>query len=78
MKTITHSQYLQLLGLMTLAKQYNAMLEQLLIAAATITQEKDVHTGHVSDMVYGSRELDDGLNCLEITVLPPAAGDTHG
>jgi hypothetical protein len=73
MTTITRTQYLQLLGLMTLAKMHNDKLRDIEISACAITGvvpgEYSGNCGHTSDMVYGSRELDDGLRCMKITVV---------
>ena len=66
-KTITQHQYLQLVGLLTLAKQYNGALEQIKHAALEITGETE-DWGHTSDAVYGMRSIDDLLKFLEITV----------
>lgn len=77
MTTITRTQYHQLLGLMTLAKMHNDKLRDIEVAACVITGvvpgEYAGNCGHTSDMVYGSRELDDGLRCMKIEVVddPP-------
>lgn len=68
MKTITHNQYLQLVGLMTVCEKYNAMCTATLKAAAEIIGE-DEH-GHTSDILFGSRPLDEGLKLMGIDVLP--------
>lgn len=81
MPTITRTQYLQLLGLMTLAKTHNDRLRDIEVAACAITGvvpgEYAGNASHTSDMVYGSRELDDGLRCMKIEVVsdPPAPSD---
>lgn len=67
MKTITHAQYLQLLGLREIVKQHDAVCSQANAAAAELLGE-DPH-GHTNDMMYGSRDIDEGLGLLKIKVL---------
>lgn len=71
MKSITHNQYLQLIGLKTVCEKHNAMCTATLEAAAEITGE-DMH-GHMSDILFGGRPLDEGLRLMEIEVLPRPA-----
>lgn len=66
-KTITKAQHLQLVGLLALAKRHNERLDDIRRAVAEIIREEDDH-GHASDIVYGDRDLDDGLRILGITV----------
>ncbi len=66
---ITHSEYLQLVGLVTLAKQHNQMLESILKAAMSITGHTDY--SQVDDVIYSATELDDALKYMEIAVLAP-------
>jgi hypothetical protein len=66
-KTVTKSEYLQLVGLLTLAKKHNEWLEDLRVAALAITQEADEH-GHTGDAVYGDYSADMLLDRLNITV----------
>jgi hypothetical protein len=63
-KHLTRGEYLQLLGLVTLAKRHNAILTELEKAAQAITGE----AAHTVDIVSGFRELDEGLDILGITV----------
>lgn len=82
-KTITRSQYLQLLGLKTLAEQHNRKLEDIIQAVADIVDgrgEKGDIDGNVDDMVYSSViGVDDLLQKLEISIadepLPPSTGN---
>ena len=66
--TITYDDYLRLLGLLTLAKDYNAKLDDILRAAEVITGEKPEFGGHTSDAVYGETSMSDLLKRLNITV----------
>jgi hypothetical protein len=73
---ITRAEYLQLLGLLTLAERHNKSLEEIRAAAAEITGERDSHgapsdNGHTADAVYGSRDLDELLRLLNIAVDDP-------
>lgn len=68
MKQITKSQYLTLTGIKALADQHEKSLKELVKATTEITGEED-DMGHSSDFVYGSRELDDMLDILEIEVV---------
>ncbi len=70
MKTITKNQYLQLVGLMTLGRKHNEMCREIEKAACEITGE-DV-AGHTVDMMYGDRELDEGLKLLGVQVAESA------
>jgi hypothetical protein len=67
MKTITRGQYLQLLGLQTLAKQHWSAINDIEKAALEITKE-DNDIGHTMDMMADSRNIDDGLRILGIKV----------
>jgi len=64
---ITKSQYMQLIGLKTVADSLLKQLENVEKAAMEITGEDD-SLGHTSDMIYGSRELDEMLKLLKIEV----------
>lgn len=78
MKTITYSQYLQFLGLREIVRKHDAICQQALGAAADITGE-DIH-GHTSDIMFDSRDVDEGLRLMEITVEapPPKANADNG
>lgn len=69
-RTITKAQYLQLVGLNTLAAKYDNLMRELNKAAEEITQEKHDCGGHTMDIIYQSRELDEGLEIMGITVEP--------
>lgn len=74
MKRITKSQYLRLLGLITLARQHNQALTDIEKAFTQILP-KGTDEGHISDMVWASRDLDDGLRILKIGVKDEPAGE---
>lgn len=70
--TITRSQYLQLVGLLTLAARHNRDLRAIEKAALEITKEDEL--GHTGDAVYGdSHTADSLLERLSITVEDDAA-----
>lgn len=71
MKTITKNQYVQLVGLLAIATKHYAMINQCEAAFTEITGEGDT-AGHGMDILCGSRELDDGLRILGITVADSA------
>lgn len=66
-KTITKSEYLQLIGLLKVAEGYNAMLRSVAEAVRLITGEED-DLGHSSDAVYSDSSADELLKKLGITV----------
>ena len=66
--TITESQYYTLIGLREVAKNEWKVLESLEKAAKEITGESDENS-HSNDFIHGSRELDDMLRILNITVI---------
>jgi hypothetical protein len=70
MRTITKSQRLQIIGLLTLAEKHMNALEDLQAALLEITLEIDGETGHTSDAIYDSsrRDADELLKRLEIKV----------
>lgn len=55
MRKITQEQYLQFVGLMTLAKSLHAQLNAIEKAAGTLLDVKDKYGswGHVSDEIWG-------------------------
>lgn len=73
--TITHVQYLQLLGLFVLAERHVRQLTEIRAAAAALLRgasaESDLDDT-VSDAIFGSATADDLLAELGITVAPPA------
>lgn len=71
-RTITRSEYLQLVGLMALAQRHNQALRELDEAARGITHEE--RDGHTSDAIYDAFSLgvDDLLRRLKIAVEPDA------
>lgn len=68
MKTITHAQYLQLLGLREIVRQHWKMCQAARDAAVEIVGG-DLH-GFMDDVMFDSRELDEGLKLMEVTVEP--------
>jgi len=77
-KTITRSQYLQLLGLKTLADKHRAAMNDILNAMLDITDERDREgkrddMGHTCDVVWSDEDLDKKLGYMGIEVLPPAS-----
>jgi hypothetical protein len=66
-KTITREQYLQLLGLRTLATRHYASIKEIEEAARAITGDDDC--GHTDDILSGFRGLDEGLLLLDISVV---------
>jgi hypothetical protein len=69
MKTITHNQYLQLVGLLAITTKHYAMIKQFEEAFVDITGEEDT-AGHSMDILCGCRDLDEGLKLLHVTVTP--------
>jgi hypothetical protein len=74
-KTITTAQYLQLIGLMAVAERHNVQLKEIEKAVEEIVLSPDADhdhvehvRGHVSDLTYGSRGVDEFLRILEVTV----------
>jgi hypothetical protein len=80
--TITASERLQLIGLLTLAASHNQALRDIERAACGLVgvePDGSGYTGHVSDYVFGSPERGgaDGLLArLEITVAPDGQAGT--
>jgi hypothetical protein len=74
--TISRSEYFQLIGLLVLAKRYNAMLTELVVAARAITGETD-EMGHTADGVYCDYTADAIMEKLGIQIEgpPPAVVD---
>ncbi len=68
MKTINQSEYLQLMGLLVLAKRHNDALNQIVDAVRAITGEED-DMGHSSDAVYSDYSADELLKKLDIRVI---------
>ena len=65
---ITQSEYLKLVGLLTLASHHNKMLEDIRCAVSEITKEEDGDMGHSADAVYGQHDAKSLLDRLNITV----------
>jgi len=57
MKTISRAEYLQLLGLAALAARHDAQLREIEATAREVLGDPDDASGHISDMIYGSRSL---------------------
>lgn len=73
MKSISKNDYMALVGLREIAKRYLDILDFINASAQKITNELDQDgnpedMGHTSDYIYGSRELDDLLRLLKISV----------
>jgi hypothetical protein len=79
---ISRNEYLQLVGLLVLAKRHNDALDEIVRAAAEITGESDEYGGFglTGDVAYGhDPDADALLRHLEITVRDDtAADDTQG
>jgi hypothetical protein len=71
MKTITRSEYLQLLGLHALAKRHVEQLNDIERAACAITGQIPLAGTHTSDAIWNANDdtVDALLERLEITVL---------
>lgn len=70
MKTITQTQYEQLVGLKTLADSLNNQLKLLITAAKEITEEDcELIFGHTDDLIYDDdMTVDELLRRLKIKV----------
>lgn len=68
MKTITEQEYYQIVGLLTLAKEYNKALKNIDKALLNITKEEG-EFGHSSDAVYCDYEAETLLSKLAIKVI---------
>lgn len=66
--TISTKEYYQLVGLLTLAKEYNNKLKDLEKAALLITKEKSEYGGHTMDAIYTDYTVDDLLKKLNIEI----------
>lgn len=72
-QTITQSEYWQLVGLLTVAKQYVSIMDSITNAALQITQERDSGgeldtTGHTADGVFCGYSVETLLSRLNIKV----------
>lgn len=76
-RQITRSQWLQLVGICTLAQHHNRMMQDLERAACVITGDEYNSGSHTGDAIWGgdSRTPAELLRLLEIHVVddPPAA-----
>ncbi len=75
--SITHNEYLQILGLAAAAGQINRTLAQFVRAAQEIVgEDPSQSSGHIEDILYTAdadqRFVDKRLAWLKITVEPPA------
>lgn len=73
MKTISYQDYLQIVGLMALAKHHNDMLAQIEETAGRLLGEEKEYGqyGHISDQVFCREpDADTLLKKMEITVQP--------
>lgn len=75
MKTITPDQYLQLLGLQVLAKEYDKQLEATVEAMARILGEEytkdDAWGGRAGDLAIGGESVIEVLSKLGIIIAKP-------
>lgn len=69
-KLISNNEYLQLLGLKTLADRANAELLQIERAACAITGEEPESGGHTGDIVYGNRGVLEAIKIMDIRIVP--------
>lgn len=69
---ISYEQYLAVVGLLELAKQYNAKLQDLEGSLAKIVGEgsDSNYYGHVSDAIYCEYSAQELLDRLQIMVIP--------
>lgn len=67
-KTISRSDYLKLVGVLTLAQSHNKALKDLEKIAAELVGEEHEYGGLSSDAVYGERDADSLLGGLNITI----------
>ena len=71
-ETINHAEYLQLLGLMELARRANEQAKAIIAAAVAITGDKGGDGGWTADECYSTNPSADGLlQRLEIKVQQP-------
>jgi hypothetical protein len=68
-RLITRDQYMQLVGIVAASTEQQKILKSLELAACAITGEDD-NAGHTTDILWGSRELDEGLEILGVGVEP--------
>lgn len=69
-KTLTRSEYLHVLGLFTIAREYHKMVDDCERAIEEIVGYKGVGGSHFGDEIYGGNDsLDSLLKRLEIKVL---------
>lgn len=64
--TITKNEYLQLVGLLTLAKKHNQVLRDISQSAALITGDEE--HGHTDDAIYCDYPVEDLLKLAKITI----------
>jgi hypothetical protein len=67
--SITRTEYLQLLGLLTVAKRHTAMLRELIPAVREILGQQE-DRGHADDAVWGDYSIEELLEKMEVTVEP--------
>jgi hypothetical protein len=72
-RMISRHQYFQLLVIIAAATEQQKILKSLELAACAITGEDD-NAGHTTDILWGSRELDEGLEILGVAVEPAEPG----
>lgn len=65
---ITRSEYLQLVGLVMLARKHDEIVRDCNRAAEEIVDEEQFGCGHISDACEATTTIDDALRLMGITV----------
>lgn len=75
-KRITQDEYLKLLGLLTLASDWNRRLSDVRDSATLLLEVGDDEHGHLSDAIYSDTDITTLLSRLEVDVddAPPKEG----
>ena len=75
--TITQGEYLQLIGLLTIATMHNKTLKDIEKCAYAITGETD-ECGHTSDAIFSDYGIEHILDRLDLKVEPTPTVDAVG
>lgn len=67
-KTITPQEKLQLLGLLTLARQHQKMVREAEGAMIKVLDHDDNYLDHLSDAMYDDSSIDDALKYMGVKV----------
>jgi len=67
--TITRSEYLQIVGLLTLASEHEKQMAQILVSLGELTGETDPRLGHCCDAIYNGYTADDLLKKIGLSVV---------